>query len=544
MSSCLVLQQNKNIFIASDTAISSTVLGKRIRVSNSGEKVFIKNNNIIFCSGNVKLANKCKSFIMGMEELDMAKLHSFLLETNSQHTMFEVFIGVVGDTVKSYQLSSYNSFEPIERVVERNTEIFALGFNTKSMLQSFENNLSKTNVLEAFRKSYVENICNEVGGNVDICYFYNGELQKVRYDLNDETECLLDRFNEEYLHYIMAEQLIGKVILGEQLFIGNGDNTFKILPDGLYIYDQNSSHELRVFLGIKDGKAKLELYSSSGNNNLVLSENGIYSCYQISDRDSFDYSKSFKSYFYIPGTLKETFEAKLIVRLEKFRAYSKASKSKTINLTSTETKSFESKTTGGSGTIAVNISGVTGGAGFTTVTGSGKSTSQSYNFTTGSYGGVVSGTTSSPYGSANEDQGNIDMNSHYHWVKLSHTHATSADCGSHTHSINLTGSASANTHTHTFTVPTHSHGIIMPSHDHSLEYGIFEHDTVPACKVYLNGVDLGITMNQEKEYVIDVTDKFKTLKNGMNTIEIKTTNTTGLGRASFTLFWGGYFNYH
>ena len=84
----------------------------------------------------------------------------------------------------------------------------------------------------------------------------------------------------------------------------------------------------------------------------------------------------------------------------------------------------------------------------------------------------------------------------------------------------------------------------MPSHDHNLEYGIFEHDTIPDCKAYLNGVDLGITMNQEKEYVIDVTDKFKTLKNGMNTIEIKTTSTTGLGRASFTLFWGGYFNYH
>ena len=343
---------------------------------------------------------------------------------------------------------------------------------------------------------------------------------------------------------IMAEQLLGQIILSEEVYVGNSDNTFKILPEGLYVYDQNSSHELRVFLGIKDGKAKLELYSSSGDNSLVLSENGIYSCYQISDRDSFDYNNSFKSYFYVPATLEKTFEAKLVVRLEKFRAYSKASKSKTINLTSTETKSFESKTTGGSGTIAVNISGVTGGAGFTTVTGSGKSTSQSYNFTTGSYGGVVSGTTSSPYGSANEDQGNIDMNSHYHWFKLSHTHATSADCGSHSHSINLTGSASANTHTHTFTVPTHSHGIIMPSHDHDLNYGIFEHSTIPTCKVYLNGVDLGVTMNQEKEYTIDITDKFKSLKKGMNAIEIKTTNTTGLGRASFTLFWGGYFNYH
>ena len=111
---------------------------------------------------------------------------------------------------------------------------------------------------------------------------------------------------------IMAEQLVGKVILGEQLFIGNGDNTFKIMPEGLYIYDNDASHSLRVFLGIdEDNKARLRLYSANGDNSLVLSEEGIYNCYQISDRDSFDYNNSFKSYFYIPNTLQRTFEAKL-----------------------------------------------------------------------------------------------------------------------------------------------------------------------------------------------------------------------------------------
>ena len=150
------------------------------------------------------------------------------------------------------------------------------------MLQSFENNLSKTSVLEAFRNSYEENICNEVGGNVDIYYFYNGQLQKVSFDLSDKTECLFDKFDEEYLHYIMAEQLVGKVILGEQLYIGNGENTFKILPEGLYIYDNDASHSLRVFLGIdEDNKARLRLYSANGDNSLVLSEEGIYNCYQI-----------------------------------------------------------------------------------------------------------------------------------------------------------------------------------------------------------------------------------------------------------------------
>ena len=381
---------------------------------------------------------------------------------------------------------------------------------------------------------------------------------------------------------IMAEQLLGQIILSEEVYVGNGENTFKILPDGLYVYDANSSHELRVFLGIKDGKAKLELYSASGDNSLVLSENGIYSCYQISDRDSFDYYNSFKSHFYVPSTLEKTFEAKLVVRLEKFRAYSKASQSEKIDLKSTEsekirlestesekirlestnTQSFAAKSTVGSGSISVNVSGVSGGSTPVTVSGSGKSTSQSYNFTTGTHGGVVSGTTSAPYGSANGDQGNIHMESHYHWFKLSHSHDTSANCGQHAHSITISGTASANNHTHDFTVPTHSHtitmpshshsiimpshthNIIMPSHGHELEYGIFEHGVVPNCRVYLNGVDLGITMNQEREYSIDITNQFKALQKGLNTIEIKTTDAKGLCRASFTMFWGGYFSYH
>lgn len=362
---------------------------------------------------------------------------------------------------------------------------------------------------------------------------------------------------------IMAEQLLGQIILSEEVYVGNGENTFKILPDGLYVYDQNSSHELRVFLGIKDGKAKLELYSSSGDNSLVLSENGIYSCYQISDRDSFDYYNSFKSHFYVPSTLEKTFEAKLIVRLEKFRAYSKASISEKINLkttesekvklTSTERKSFESKSTKGSGSISVNITGVTGGSNPAWVSGSGRSTNQIYDFTTGSHGGVVSGTTSAPYGSANGDQGNIHMESHYHWFKLSHSHSTSADCGQHSHPITITGSASASDHDHSFVVPEHSHDIVMPehshniampSHGHDLEYGIYEYGAIPNCRVYLNGIDLGVTMNQEREYSIDITNQFKGLQKGLNTIEIKTTDAKGLGRASFTMFWGGYFSYH
>ena len=419
---------------------------------------------------------------------------------------------------------------------------------------------------------------------------------------------------------IMAEQLIGKVIIGEDLYIGNDTNSFKISKDpsgayGMFMYTKkNDVDNLRIFLGIdSDGKPKLELfdegvydfndeesrqrflrvflgvdkndisvlklYSKQGNK-LVLSPDGMYNCYQISDRDSFDYNHSFKSYFYIPETLTETFDAKLIVRLEKFRAYSKtanstkinlkstesekinlkSTESETINLTSTETKSFEAKSTEGSGSIKLNVtlSGLSGGAENTYVGGSG-----SVNSTTGEAFSSGGRTTGAPNGSANNDPGNIDLNTHTHWVKLTHSHGISVDCGQHKHTISVSGSASgsADDHWHKFQVPTHSHSIVMPGHshnivmpshshdivmpehDHALVYGIYETNRIPTCRVSINGKDLMVSMTEEKVYEFDITTDFKGFRSGINEIEFRTTDINGLGRASFTLFWGGYYNY-
>ena len=316
---------------------------------------------------------------------------------------------------------------------------------------------------------------------------------------------------------MIADTLIGKVILGESLFIGNENNTLKIMPEGIYVYDNDASHELRVFIGIdeKDNKAKMALYSATGDKSLVLSEEGIYNCYQISDRDSFDYYKPFETHFYIPSTLKETFEARLIIDLQKFRAYNKSADSTTIDL----------KTTGGTGNIDVNISGISGGASGVIVTGGGTAVAWGH-------GGKQ---TSRPSGSSNDDPGNIDMSSHTHWVELLHDHSVSLSTNSHSHPITLTGNAKADSHTHSIT---------MPPHKHELVYGIYETNYFPTCEVYLGGFKVA-TLNSSNSYAnINVTEVFRKLKTGSNTITIRTPNTKELGRASLTLFWSGFYNYN
>ena len=442
---------------------------------------------------------------------------------------------------------------------------------------------------------------------------------------------------------IMAEELLGKIIIGEQLYLGNDTNSFKIDKDGnaygMFMYSKkNDLASLRVFLGIdKDNQPKLMFFDegvydfnneeqrkqylriflgvneknettlimkNEQSNSVVISPSGMFSCYQISDRDSFDTNNPFKSHFYIPSTLDNAFSAKLIVTLQPFRAYSKTAKSAKENvqttedgdiacnttetrsfeavstesgvdkISTTETRSFEAVSTGGSGTVNISmnvtLSGLTGGAGNTYVGGTG-----SVNSTTGEAFSSGGRTTGAPNGSINDDSGNIDLNTHTHWVKLTHSHGISVDCGQHKHSItvsgNASGSGSADDHKHKFTVPTHSHeiklpghkhkftvpthdhGINLPSHKHEIVleghtheavYGIYEETSIPNCSIYINGVKFkdinGNNTGNDITYEFDITSNFKALQSGVNILEFRT---SGLARASFTMFWGGYYDY-
>ena len=346
------------------------------------------------------------------------------------------------------------------------------------------------------------------------------------------------------------------------------------------------------------------------NNQIVISPNGMYSCYQISDRDNFSYKSPFISHFFIPDTLDNNvtkdnegtinIDATLIVRLQPFRAYSRTAMAggywtdstadggyeATITdfggkwAESTEDGGFYADSTGGKGdiplTLNISLSGLTGGAGYTFVGGTG-----SVNSTTGEAFSSGGRTTGAPNGSINSDSGNIDLNTHTHWVKLTHNHGISVDCGQHKHSItvsgNASGSGSASSHFHSFQVPDHKHKFKVPEHQHKFEVsdhkhsfevkkhthtiipGIFETNYVPSCKVTINGNDIGEVMDKRNvngevyTFPISAENFKKWIHSGVNEIKIESleetnvydddSETGGLCRASFTLFWGGFYNY-
>ena len=100
----------------------------------------------------------------------------------------------------------------------------------------------------------------------------------------------------------------------------------------------------------------------------------------------------------------------------------------------------------------------------------------------------------------------------------------------------------------------------MPPHSHEAIYGIYETNYIPTCSIYINGTKIAdLNDRQEKTYIIKISaSQFQAFKTGTNEIEIRSTenihtngNTElgeaqvgGLCRGSFTLFWGGYYNYN
>ncbi len=223
---------------------------------------------------------------------------------------------------------------------------------------------------------------------------------------------------------VIADSLFGAISLGENLFIGNNDSTFEITQKGIRAYAMSGegSNE-KLFLGVekKDSITDVKFRLRSPlDNRVVLSESGVYGCYQVADKDDFDYANSFKSPFYIPSNLKEVFEAKLVLSLSEFVSY---------------VKEFEDS--------AVLVE---------------------------------------------------------EW---------SVGC------------------TNDYKVPPH------------------ETYAIPECEAYINGNKLNASLNvNNQSIVIDVTNEIKGLSEGVNSLEIRTTDPRGLARGSFILHIGGFFNYN
>jgi hypothetical protein len=202
MTIAIGLTENNNKLIMVDTAISTNINGKYYRTGGTEDKCFIKSNSLVFCSGNMFLADKVRYFINRLKEIDVVEICRYTkMIYNEFMTLYpnkkdiNLWVWIV-DKDNFWQFGTNNDFE-IENNKSKELNLFWCGH--------FEENgtLIKDN------SSIGNTIVNYIGQNIE--------------HKKDLSECFLD-----IAKYYNCEAVGASVKFFE---FDNETNTFKHLKD-------------------------------------------------------------------------------------------------------------------------------------------------------------------------------------------------------------------------------------------------------------------------------------------------------------------------
>lgn len=281
---------------------------------------------------------------------------------------------------------------------------------------------------------------------------------------------------------VVADVVMGKLFLGNNLMITNDNASFTIEGNGLTIKDDGTRE--RIFLGLDDdGKAKLRIMDKTGRE-VCISEDGIisYSQFVVWDNLSRDFPMK------IPYKSDEgIFSNKRIVMslyFDKYRAFERGLSS------------------GGRVQTTVSGGGGTSGAGGYHYSSSTK-TSQAQNWLNAPYQGYFKTSLEYPY----TDDATGEQH-HYHMQ----------DASLFTHIHDTVVEISIPNHHHS--TPNHSHDIDT-THNHELEYAIHEQNSMCSnVRVYVNDRIVASGINGDTE--VDITNYININKNNIIRIETDT----------------------
>lgn len=280
---------------------------------------------------------------------------------------------------------------------------------------------------------------------------------------------------------VIAKTLIGSIILGQKLCITSDLGQFYIgnmeADEGFGLSITENGTTQRIFLGteIVNGvrKARLRLYGKDGQG-LVLSEDGIISEIQYTDRSAVDLNSPMYSYFRIGNNVNSLKECILMIKLRPFRVYSKGME--------------------GGGSYVQGVSTINGGG------------------TTSSSGGGYTNTLTSSNQNYVNFKAEFTTNPQAEYSGSMHVHPISKFQFDHGHSVSISIGA------HSHNCPNHSHttNINIPNHTHAEKYGCY---------------DLGGTENMPSNIVLKVNGQV--VRSNINSdTEVNITSYLTIGRVN------------
>lgn len=536
MSNCLVVKKDNNIYIGADTAISTQKDGVYYRLNGETEKLFQYGDIVLFCAGDLLLANSLITQLDGIRNINknvIQKISRIVYMMNKRQGNLEVVLVEDGNV---YSLSSFDNFEENELdVPSGELGIWSAGFHTQECVATFEKELKSGNgVADAYKNTYDKLSSEVIGGNMNLYSIVNGKVaDRLDSEIKDNRIInKLDVFDYSGAHLIVAERLYGKAIVGENLIIGDEEGTLELKGNLLTIQDREKV--VRLLLGeYEKDMFGLKLMNKTGQD-VILDEDGMLQTWQVGETDNVDIPNGISLWVHLPENTLSVREAILSFKMLPFRSYGKSTEADGGIVESTSNGgAFVSSTKNGGGSSPTSASG--GGVSTSTASGGSVSTSTASGGnsapTSESGGGYVDSTAAGgdhthdllvrlnpgtldvqpalysgqggtvelksntgvikSWGGSGDHTHKISIPPHTHTVNVpSHTHSFVVP--SHTHNFSIpshTHTVTIAPHSHGIDIPNHSHSITIPPHTHEIDHGIFTSTTASNIGIVINGTN-------------------------------------------------------
>ncbi|AJW76925.1 hypothetical protein X275_01390 [Marinitoga sp. 1197] len=320
-----------------------------------------------------------------------------------------------------------------------------------------------------------------------------------------------DKIYANHMNVSQLSAITGNVgILNSGKIQGNtGTTEFDLDNDKISISNGDIEIGKGVLSDSSDGikvNGKIEINDSSGNKS-ILSGTGIRQIYALTAIDQIDSAKSLSIPIYIPdnasGTTTGTGIARIIVKAEKFRAYSKGASSGGSSSVTSGSSLPTNMTVATGGATWLNIDVNIGDTFSADAAGSHTHSYSDWTYTNGYHSHTLK----------DDFSGTNSAGSHQHSFS-----GSTGSAGSHAHSIGV----SQFNHTHDVSISdlNHTHSVSIPSHTHSLTYGIYESTATATITIKKGTTTLGTVATDN-----EITITNQTVSNG-DKIEISADNLT------------------
>jgi len=256
MSAVAVVQTKDKIYVASDTAISFKYKNTPYRLSNNGKKLYQFGDFLVFCSGTMGLAyHIMNQFIQesdkSIKSLSIIAKNLFYEHSKLGEVNLDILIFKCEDTSSCvYQISPYKNFEVIcSQIEEDGIKLFSGGIKTRECLDLLEGNIGKhSSVVKFFNNVFSDLNSEEIGGFIEVF-----KIEKNKVELLDTLEMSdekIKKFDIETFQpeLVIAEQVLGKLILGQRITIGTEDGTWMTEGAATTITDRCNREAMKLGL--------------------------------------------------------------------------------------------------------------------------------------------------------------------------------------------------------------------------------------------------------------------------------------------------------